>query len=171
MVKRPQDLVFRYLSNDAGVKNAVGNYSISPEEFYCQATHYTNIERLIIHIEDTFGMVADEYGNIGNALTNGYSVKILKDNDKQIIDLCDNVLIKTNAGIGRYCYDVDIKSWGLTPTNEFLNARWTFSKSGSPIILAPGQKLSITLNDDFSDLISHYFMIQGFKEQGQFKYV
>ena len=160
----PEDAIYRFLDtngNGTGTQNAVGDYSVTPDEFYYQADHECSIFRLVIHIEDTTGFQAQDYGNITSGLANGYSLETKDIGGTQTLDLCDGQVIKTNAEIGRFCYDVDLKTWGAG--NEVLQARWTFAKAGRPLHLQAGERLSITFNDDFTGLIEHFFMIQGYR--------
>lgn len=159
----PEAAYYRFLDTNGdgtGTQNAVGDYSVTPQEFYFEPDVDAKIHRMIIHIEDTSGFQAQDYGNITGGLTNGYSLSV-RDNGNEILDLCDGLLIQTNAEIGRYCYDVDVKTWGAG--NEALQARWTFDKAGAPLVINAGYRLSITLNDDLTGLIEHYFMIQGYR--------
>jgi len=159
-----EDNFYRYLSTTGatgGTKNAVGDYSSSATDFYFVATPGPAwVERLILYIEDTKGMEPEEYGNLGAALTNGWSIKVKDADDVVLLDINDGIPVKTNAGIGRMCYDVDLKAWTNT-TNEVVLARFTFSRAGSELKLNAGEKLVITLNDSFVGLIDHYFQIQG----------
>ena len=65
----------------------------------------------------------------------------------------------------KFCYDVDHENFGLG--NEFLNVRWTFSKSGTYIQLngENNDKLEIVVNDDLSGLVNHRFLVQGYIEE------
>lgn len=158
----PQDGIFRFLDtvgDGSGANNANGDYSLAADEFFFQPTRMANVHRLIFHISDTTGIQAQDYGNITGGLTNGYNILVTDEDNNTIVSLTNGIPIKTNGDIGRYCYDVDLKSWGSG--NEFIQARWSFDKAGSPIYLAANHKLSITLNDDCSGLLEHYFMIQG----------
>ena len=162
----PDRAYYRFLDTNGdgtGTQNAVGDYSITPEEFYFQPDTDAHIWRMIIHIEDTSGFQAQDYGNITGGLTNGYCLEVKDDNDNVLLDLCDGLKIQTNAEIGRYCYDVDVKTWGAG--NEVGQARWTFAKAGYPLVINNGFKLSVTFNDDLSGLIEHYFMLQGYHYQ------
>ena len=145
-----------------GTKNANGNYLITPDILYIQPPPQTvyRVHRMLISLEDTSGMQAQEYGNTGGALTNGVQARV-QDGDGTLSDLTDGVPVKTNAHWGRMCYDVDVKSWGSG--NELLCVRWTFAKSGAAIVLdgTLNERLEILLNDDFTGLISQYFLIQG----------
>ena len=154
----PRSGVYRFLMNGA-TKHANGNYAGNATIFRFTAQHQSTLERLIIHLQDGNGMRAERYGALGAALTNGYRVVVLDENDVELLDLCDGVPIKSNGGMGRYCYDVDLKPWGVG--EEFIQVRWTFAKSGEPVHLKPGHSLAVELSDDLSGLTEHYFMVQG----------
>jgi len=88
---------------------------------------------------------------------------LLTDRQNNVLcNLSDNDPVKSNAHWGRHCYDIDVKSWGNTPTNELLVGRWTFEKCGQPVVLQPDEKIKIVLNDDLTGLIAHHFQIQGY---------
>ena len=70
------------------------------------------IVRLREVIEDTNGMRAEEYGNLGSALTNGYRMLRKNENDIVQLDLNNGIFVKTNAEIGRTGFETDIKTWG-----------------------------------------------------------
>lgn len=145
----------------SGNSNAIGDYSVTPQEFYyqCPANHQAAIHRLIISAEDTSGMGADDYGKITGGLTVGYFLLAKDAQGATLLDLTNGLPIKTNGGLTWYCYDVDIHTWGNG--NEYLAARWTFAQSGIPLYLGPGERLSVTFNDDLSGLINHRFKVQG----------
>lgn len=162
---------FRYLDatgDGSGNKNFNGDYSLGQEIAYFNGfrndtndlSETCEVHRMIISYEDTAGMQAEEYGNLAAALTNGIEIKLI-DDDGTIIDLTDGIPIKTNAQWGQLCYDVDVKSWGSG--NELLVARWTFSKAGGPLTVNPSKnvQLAVYLDDNFTGLLSHYFMVQG----------
>ena len=153
------------VGDGSGTKNAVGNYAITSQDFIIapSSEQIFSVARMLITLEDTSGMQAEEYGNLGAALTNGICIAEY-DSAGLVSKLCDDVPVKTNAGWARLCYDANVLSWGTTPTDELLTVRWTFSKFGAPLVLRgdEGGKLVVTLNDSFTGLISHYFMVQGF---------
>ncbi len=107
-------------------------------------------------------MQAEEYGNLGAALTNGITVR-LQDSGGTVLDLTDGLPVKTNAGWGQLCYDVDLKSWGAG--NELLLVRWTFERAGQPLRLEgeDSGRLEVVLNDDFTGLLAHTFQVQGYQ--------
>lgn len=157
----------RFLDLDGdgtGTKNAIGDYSTA-DTLYIQPAAGTvyRIERMLVSIEDGVGMRAERYGGLAAALTNGVTVRVADDSGT-ILDLTDGLPIKSNAGWGSYCYDVDIKAWGAG--NELLLVRWTFAKAGVPLRLDGdnNERLEVILNDDMTGLVSHYFMVQGLDE-------
>ncbi len=166
--KRAQALLFRLLDTNGdgtGTKAVTGNHSGAAEIYYIQppAGKTFIIARMLVSIEDTASMRADRYGDLGAALTNGLVLRVQDDNGT-IIDLTDGLPIQTNAHWGRFCYDVDIKTWGAG--NELLVARWTFAKAGVEGIVLRGSKnerLELVANDDFTGLINHAFYVNGFE--------
>lgn len=156
---------YRYMDSagdGTGNKNFNGDYSSAAEQALLVAPYGTpyNVERLIVTIEDTSGMTAAEYGNLQGALTNGVEIKQYNENGVTL-DITDGVPIKTNAAWAQLCYDVDLKTWGAG--NEVLSVRFTFGKAGGPLRLSGDHNcyLAVELNDDFSGLVGHYFMLQG----------
>lgn len=158
-------IISRYLDlngDGSGAKNANGDYSTVADIFYIQppATQDYLLTRLIVSIEDTQGMQAEEYGNLGAALTNGITVRV-QDDSGTLVDLTDSAPVKTNAKWGALCYDVDLKSWGAG--DELILVRWTFSRSGRDVLLRGdrNERLEVVLNDNLTGLISHEFLVQG----------
>ncbi|MGI9489088.1 MAG: hypothetical protein ACR2RF_25025 [Geminicoccaceae bacterium] len=123
----------------------------------------TEIARMIVHIEDAAPFSADEYGNLGAALTNGVLVQIRKYEDNAtVIDLCDGLPVKSNSQWSRMCYDMDTDSFGAG--NDHVKIRWTFAKSGSPLYIQDDEYFCIVVQDNLTGLVEHYFMIQGMVE-------
>lgn len=162
-------LLSRYLDTNGdgtGTKNATGDYSVTPETFYIApaAGEVFRINRLLILVEDTAGMEADEYGNLGSALANGITARV-HNGTATVVDLTDGIPITTNAEWGALCYDVDLKTWGTG--NEFLLVRWTLAAAGVPIRLDGDatEALELVLNDNLTGLVAHKFLAQGYQEQ------
>jgi hypothetical protein len=149
------------VGDGTGSKNANGNYATTAETFYLEAgaNEVVNIARMLVTVEDSTGMDATKYGN-NITLTNGISVHCEGPDAVKMFDLTDpDVPIKTNAEWGMYCHDASLKTWGSG--NDLLLVRWTFERSGTPVQLHPGDKLIITLNDNFTGLVAHRFLLQG----------
>lgn len=158
-------IISRFLDtvgNGTGTKNAIGNYAAGTTEFKIvpAAGEIFVINRMIVQIRDSGQFTASTYGAIA-ALANGIHIHV-KDSGGIKVDLVDSLTIKTNAEWGRVCYDTQLISWGVG--DSFILVRWTFGRSGTQIWLdnSRGDYLSADLNDDFTGLVSHYFMVQGF---------
>lgn len=156
------ELLSRFLDTNgdgSGTKIATGDYSGGATDFYIQpaASETFEIARLIVHIKDQNNFSADSYGK-DITLTNGISI-VTEGNQGQ--DLCDGIPIMTNADWGRLSYDIEDITFGSG--SDFVNVRWTFSKFGQPLILkgAENDKLIVRLNDSFTGLLDHTFMVQG----------
>ena len=121
------------------------------------------ISRLIVYLVDGVNIDADGFGT-GAALTNGVVLSI-KDSADAVLATLTPAPIKTNAQWGQLAYDVDLKSWGTG--NEVIAARWTFTKfltdtgGSTPLVLADGQKLAATVNDDLSGLVAFSITAEG----------
>lgn len=158
------ETVFKYCEN-GGSNNANGNYS-GAETFFTVApgaSEVYRIHRMVVTIEDTSGFTAQEYGNLGFALTNGVSVQI-RNAGGLVKNLTNGNPVKTNAQWAGLCYDADLKTWGSG--DELLAVRWSFDRSGAPLRIdgAAGEYFAISLNDNFSGLVDHHFFLQGIIE-------
>lgn len=157
----PEALVFEYLSNGSTVQ-AVGNYSGAVEEFAIECktgSQRLHIARMIVYLEDVGAFPSDKYG-YNLTLTNGIHVYVHDAAHAVVAHLNHDLPVYTNAQWGRLCYDVDYQNYGTG--NDSLAVRWTFERSGKPVTLSPGQHLTVALEDDFTGLVDHTFMVQGY---------
>ena len=159
-------ILTRYLDTNGdgtGTKDAVGDYSSAAETFFITppaGKKYT-ISRMLIGVQDSGSFDAVKYGN-GVTLTNGIGVATTDATVGVTVDLLDGTLIKSNAAWGFLCYDADVKSWGAG--DEFLLVRWSFDKSGVLLTLTENDALVVELNDDFTGLNAHMFLVQGYEQ-------
>lgn len=157
------DEIFRLLDtvgNGTGTTEATGNYSVTPQSFkYTAPSGWAEIQRIIVMIQDTGAFDIEEYGN-GVALTNGIRV-FLRDSEDNVIQEYTSFPIKSNGDWAGHCHDFNHFDFGTG--DEVGTIRWTFAKSGQPIIvkLDQGEYFEVLLNDDFSGLNKHRFTIQG----------
>jgi hypothetical protein len=161
-VKKP---LFRYLDTNgdgSGTKNAVGDYSSVDTPFFIASSdaHGTFvINRMMIYVEDSGGSPSlATYGGL-TALSDGMLVRIIRRNGS-VYDLLGGLTIKRNSDWQRTCYDVDIATFPAG--NNYVHARWTFSRSGWPVVLQPLDKLEVVARDNMSAYVEHYFLIQGY---------
>lgn len=158
----------RYLDtvgDGSGLKDIILNYAdgqVGKEEFIIAPPEGETflVTRLLVEIVDAGSFDAASYGN-GITLTNGITLQLMRGASEEI-DLLDGVPIKANADFGRLCYDVEVSTWGQG--NEYLHARWSFFKAGTPGLYLHGgdsDKIVLTVNDDMSDLVRQYWGVQG----------
>jgi hypothetical protein len=142
-----------------GITDAVGTYAGAADEFYIEAPAGVTLEihRLIVTVRDTGAFDAEQYGNAA-ALTNGITLEHRDSDDNTVATFTPDPIL-TNTDWGTYCFDVDVKTWGIG--DEVMLARLTFTKFGSAVTLTPGERLVVTVNDDLDDLVSHRFVVEG----------
>jgi hypothetical protein len=171
----PKPLV-RYLDtvgNGSGVKNAIGDYSLTPEIFFIQpsSTEIFKITRMLVLIRGkATSFLTDRYGSVPE-LTNGVTIRTQNDSGT-IVDLTDGIPVDTNGSWGTLAYDSEIYD-SAAGADTFLRVRWTFEKMGYPLRLdgSNNERLEVTLNDDFTNasgsnaLEEHFFMVQGYYEK------
>jgi len=156
--------LFQYLDSvgdGSGIKNLIGDYSGAPTTFKIApgAGEIFILTRMLIYIEDAGSFDTGSYAN-GVMLTNGISLE--HDHIDGVVDMMAGIKVTNNGDWAGKCKDVDTHTWGAG--NEFLTGRWSFDRTGQEIALNgdAGQELRISLNDDFSGIAKHEFMIQGF---------
>ena len=156
----PSDMWFDYLSNGSTI-HAIGNYA-TPESFRvtCKiGSQKLYINRLIVYIEDSGAFLSAKYG-ADLTLTNGIHVHVKDSSDALLLDLTGANPVLTNAQWSGLCYDVALDTYGAG-NNGSLAVRWTFANAGAPISLSPGDYLEVELEDDYTGLVDHTFMVQG----------
>lgn len=161
-------IISRYLDTNGdgtGTKNFIGNHAATVAFLAPPAGQIFRVARLIVSIEDGTGIKAGLYGGL-SALPNGITIT-QEDDGGELVDFCDGVPIKTNGQWGQLCFDVDLKSWSASPTEEMLLVRYTFLRAGQFVRLIGdnGGLLAVNLNDNFTGLLAHRFMAQGYLEQ------
>lgn len=140
--------------------NVVGDYSSTLTEFSYTNSSLKNqyINRMIVYVEDSGVLDSGSYGN-AITLTNG--IKLYHEEyDNTTHSLTNGSPVKINSQWSAFCHDIILHDWG-TGINSF-SVRWTFGHSASPLILYPGKRVYITVNDDFTGLVKHTFHIQGY---------
>jgi len=166
--------------NNGVTSVATGNYSSGVEDFIYQVPEgkIAAITRVIIIMTHTSSLDPDLYAGIGE-LTNGIVPKILKSDDSVLQHLTSDTVaglvgisakpIKTNKDWSALCYDFKIiPDSGNDPDLGLY--RWTFSRAGLPLVLDNQEKLCFSLNDNFTGLSDHRFIVQGYEAPDQGSY-
>jgi hypothetical protein len=160
-------LISRFLDTNGdgtGTENFIGSHLATTAYIQPATTEIIRLTRLIVSIEDGTGIKSGLYGGL-SALTNGITIT-QTDDSGTLVDFTDGVPIKTNAQWGQLCYDVSWHAWSASPTEEMVLVRYTFSRMGQDVRLngANAAKLQVNLNDNFTGLLSHRFLVQGYYE-------
>lgn len=160
----PQNNIYQFLDSvgdNTGTKNANLDYSGGGSiRITAPAGKEYVLHRVLVSIRDAGTMSAGEYGNVPE-LSNGIELKMYdSDNTTVLSDITSGVPVKCNAHWGAHCYDV--KFIDQASGDNFIAVRWTFSKSGSPIRLKPGQSLVAEFNDNLTGLKEHYYQVHGY---------
>ena len=155
----------RHLRNAAGSEQAAVNGSVTPVEFFVKPPpgEIWRIARMMVFLEAS-SVSAAYYGPVTvGKLTNGVRI-YTADDEGELNDLADGGAIQTSAEWAEYCFDADVKNWGAG--NDFLSVRWTFTKAGVPLRLRGdyGERFAILIQDNLTGLVSHEFIVQGYKE-------
>lgn len=131
-----QKSIYQLLSTNGdgtGTANANGDYSSTPTSFKISSDEIERVEiwRMLVGIQDTGAFDAAKYGN-GVTLTNGIKLRLMDKLD-QVIETYTPEPIKSNGGWAFLCHDFNHLAMGTG--DEIGTVRWTFTKSGQPIII------------------------------------
>lgn len=154
---------FLTLGGSGVTAHMVGGSSGVTELFLSTARNYPFVvTRMIIQVEDGAGFDASDYGSIAGGLANGLRLFVLDENGAVQTEMTDaNHTIKQNVDWPGYCYDARLDTYGAG--NSTLSARWTFGRAGRPLILPANWQVAVMGQDDFSGLVDHHFLIQGYE--------
>jgi len=164
-----KQLFFRFadtVGDGSGSYEANGDYSVTATDFKIApaAGEVLRLSRAILMIEDVGVMDSGFYGN-NVVLTNGLKPYVERNGTREYIINSAQPKILTNGDVAAFCHDLERRGFGLG--NEFITARWTFTKAGQFFRLDGdnNDEWGVNLNDDFTGLVKHRFMIQGYYEK------
>lgn len=152
----------RYMRSEAGEFNAIMNAANQPVEFVLKpwgGEKRNVINRMIVSIGDAGSIDSGAYGN-GVKLSKGIEFFIANRDGKVDVDLLDGDTVKRNVDWVKNCHDMTLHDFGSGDT--LLTARWTFSSSGTPLVITRDRFLVVRFNDNFTKLTEHCFKLQGF---------
>lgn len=140
-------------------RNLNGNYSAAPVKFFFQtpANSIYFIKVLTIQISSPNVFTQENYGGIGGGLVNGVSLSVTINSVE--IPLLSGFIFHTNNdwfGITSHIQLHTFSGQTNTLVVEFLMDDW-----GSPLIIKGGDRINITLNDDFRALTLHRMTVKG----------
>jgi len=162
--------VFQFLSlNPSGSQsmsniNAVGNYLATPVEFTIVPPpgYIIVLNHATATVRDAGKFASGNYGKdieLINGISIFFGVPGVSALQRPIT--APNVPIMTNPDWEIYSMDTNLSNYGVG--EEQLCAQWRVDNLGRQVILDgdDGTGLIMRLNDDFSDLVKHYFHVQG----------
>ena len=150
----------------SGNDNMVGDFSETEGEFYIEAMEGERlaIRRAILHLYVTSNDIdPGTYGNLD--LTNG--ITLFWERSGVTYDVLAGDTILKQEDWGRLCYDaIPVGPYGSQSKTPMFQIRLSFDRfvdSNFGIILEEGDRLGVSLNDDFAEdtLTEHYLMYQG----------
>ncbi len=167
--RRGRRTVFaRFLTDDgteSGDHKAAGDYSGPPKRFWIETQgeeRSLHVASLLFQIQDASVTRSGDYGGM-NALGTGLTLDVRDAAWVVKRELIGGLKIKTNGHFMRHTYDVRDVDFGAG--REFLLARFSFCVCDHTVVLEQGERLTVTLNDDFSQLDGHTFLAQGYVGQ------
>jgi len=167
-------IIMRFLTDDGLVGDGT-NSTIISDGSSTAVPYYTGppsgkiweVHRIIVYIEDAGNATSSTYGVL-SGLTNGFDLEHRVGVAGTVVqDLLDGTSVKNNGNWGRYAYDIFYQSAG--GGNSTISIRWTFSKTGVPLILRGhrSEKLVFTNNDALAGLVDHTVMLHAVEVEGR----
>jgi len=163
------NLLFQALSSNGdgtGTTNLILNDSASPADYYIKppVDELYLIKRMHIDIGDTGAFDVDKYGN-GITLTNGIILTI-QDASNTLFTFNPGIPIVANHEWSHLAHEFMHLTYGagMEAMQFEINFKELFDKD---IVLNGnlGEKLVVTLEDDFSGLLEHHVLVHGVIER------
>ncbi len=147
----------------SGAIDHTGNYSVTPQEVKIQATdsEVLLITALVLVIADDTTFDPAKYGAI-NALANGYDL-VTRINGVSVGLLRGN---RIKTGFDIMGSGADFRFTEMLKDRPLLQAKFSFSDgfpSGIQLKGVDADKLSVTLNDNFTGMLMNRFIATGVK--------
>lgn len=153
--------------NGSGTIQIIADYSSSEGLFYYRTPAADSpenilvVQRVIVNVQD-ISMKVDEYGGLGAALANGLELVKRDAEDADTLDLFGGETVKSNGDWAKTCHDLQHHDFAVSTGPESMSVRYTFGRAGIPLILTPGQSLTMRVNDNFTGLDAHTVFAQGY---------
>lgn len=162
-------LMLKYMTkdNDGATVDAIGDYSATRGVWMIKPKpgEIIHIARIVVSYKDDGSFDSGSYGN-GIVLTNGIT-SYFRQNGVDVYPGFDpNLPILKNPDWAAICFDTRVDTYGSG--EEQLSVRFSFNKTGKDIILYgdTGDEYVLYFDDNFTGLISHRILAQGYYEVG-----
>lgn len=143
-----------------GEHNLNGDYSLTPLVAYYEATSRFELASLLVNISDSSKFVQTGYGGISQGtILNGIRFYIQPVGGSDIPILASFGITQNYQWLS-ITPDADITTFDLTPQTMaiFVNTKRLYGKY---LHMNAGEKIKVVLNDNFTDLVNHSFIIGG----------
>lgn len=160
VAKRMHEFIYDFVLAGASIEMAV-NGSITPVlfKYTVPAGFQARVTRMVIHLTDA-GSNPGDFGGINGGIANGVLIQAFHADDVLGLDFLNGTSIQVN---GDYAHisgvDIDVKTGvGLDSTV----ARATITKTGSSLLMDPGEYIGLTVQDDLTSISGIYrVMVHG----------
>jgi hypothetical protein len=145
-----------------GTVHATGNYSVTPLKLKITPPEgkVYRIHSLMLVVEDNGGFNSGYYGN-GIVVTNGISIKLRDELDNVVSDFTNGEPIKTTGLMAHFFDRLEYINYGTG--DEVVRAIINFQESmGDFVELRYGESLEANFSDNFTGLIHHDLVAQGY---------
>lgn len=158
--KEPTEAEDPYSDQSEANLQMVGDYSVTPENFYIKPPVgiMYELHRVLILIRDNNNMSSNEYISTG-PLTVGINFEVRTNG---MVSIANSIPIKRINDYGSYA-GIDVRPFDNELFPNAFGVRWTFSKAGDPLFLNGDNEegIYVVLNDDFTSLTAHTALMQG----------
>jgi hypothetical protein len=147
-----------------GNYHAVGDYSITPTNFFFAPTAGETVEvtKLMVHISDKGLFDVDGYGAIAAGLTVGVAITVER-LGVTVLELTNGAPIKNNADLSHLNTDYRLTNFSSNYGSSIVSLDAAAFQTSLLMHGDLGDKLIVTLNDDFTGLDDHHFIMYGKK--------
>jgi hypothetical protein len=129
--------------------------------------HVARVSRLIVHVRDGAGFTTETFGAL-SALDEGIQIGVFRGNNLlTLLTASESLSIKTNSDWAKFCFDILLRDFDAAPTNENLQARWSFFKHGQDIRLDGNSSdtiVALIMDADLSGLLDFNLTVEGYYE-------
>ncbi len=164
MVKlaRPYGALIKQVIDSAGNTNMNVDGSVTPVKygFTCPPDVQAVLSRVNICMIDA-SLNATDFGGITGSITNGVKFIIFDKNDVVLLDLADRLRVDNNSDWGLLA-GTDWIFQTAGPGDDSVTIRWSFSRSGRELLLKPGERFEVLIQDDLTSMTFFGMMLQGY---------
>ena len=161
--RKPDDLVFKRLRSEVdGSIDMDVDGSATPVAFtYANTTDDRYVLRRTNWSIRDANPTAIKFGGL-TELTNGLLVRIMTAEGSVVLDMLDGFPLTKNEDFG-ILSGIDWVRDVAAGAADVVTVRWTFSKTGRDLLLPPGHRFQVLVQDDLTALDEFKIMVQGYR--------